>query len=139
MSDKTERTKEEILKDIILVNTRLHSEDVILEMFTSIPPEGCKQIILAAMEEYRQSSPVESKWVSVKERPDTNCHVAVRTKNHTTEIMSYHAHPEEGREFYKWMFGRWVKQTHLVELWMFLFVHPPKPLPELPIEETKEK
>ena len=130
MSDKTERTKEEILKDITFVVVDVHGEP-----HNIIYPEDA----LKAMEEYRQSSPVESKWVSVKERPDTNCHVAVRTKNHTPEIMSYHAHPEEGREFYKWMFGRWVKQTHLVELWMFLFVHPPKPLPELPIEETKEK
>jgi hypothetical protein len=65
-------------------------------------------------------------WVSVEERPNTNCTVAVRTKNHTTEIMSYHAPADTGkRDFHKWMFGRWMNQTHLVELWKFLFVHPP--------------
>lgn len=119
MSDKT---KEEILQDLILVNTRLHSEDVILEMFTSIPPEGCKQIILAAMEEYRQSSPVESKWVSVKERlPEDEQEVLCNTGSKRVvmarffapdkfQIQKYHVAGDRTSVNY------WSDVTHWMEL-----------------------
>lgn len=61
-------------------------------------------------------------WIPVNHSlPEINCEVAVRTKNHITTVMSYHQGFDVGhRDFWVFMFGRWVKQTKNVTHWVQL-------------------
>lgn len=125
---KPERTKEEIVTELIrAINPKWDygkdDEEVFRSFWYFFNPEPARTIIRKAMEEYRQSSPVESKWVSVKERlPKEGTRVLVAYKFGVAEGFYW------GAEFLKDLQTPFPEPSH----W--------QPLPELPpIEEPKEK
>lgn len=91
-------------------------------------------------EGYSEAKKEAREWIPVSERlPEINQYVVVRTSNHMTEIMSFHAPADTAkRHFHIFRFGKWMNQSHLVTHWFPLPIKLPPCLSSFTDQEQKE-